>query len=188
MQSTEQVPDAHQALPWWVSTSPRSGATSPGTGPGLQPRVGGQTATHLTLRLPNARSNVPAEASAVLTGPGTLLAVRAVRAVRWKKQRPAIRGLIDRPGSGNSRMRGIWESVVISRMLLRTLAAAPASKFAAHTGIRIFSLYAVATSTSAPGTKGTVNRDRRILAAAACTAPLNRRPHHLADDQGSQLA
>jgi hypothetical protein len=34
MKSTEQVPDAHRALPWCFTTSPRSGATSPGTGPG----------------------------------------------------------------------------------------------------------------------------------------------------------
>ena len=34
MKSTEQVPDAHRALPWCFITSPRSGATSPETGPG----------------------------------------------------------------------------------------------------------------------------------------------------------
>jgi len=68
MKSTEQVPDAHRALPRCFTTSPRSGATSPGTGPGYN-RTQAANGYMSTIRLPDAPSNVTAPVLADAAGP-----------------------------------------------------------------------------------------------------------------------
>src|SRR5580700_2846283 len=94
MKSTEQVLDAHRALPWCFTTSPRSGATSPGTGPGYN-RTQAVKRLHLDHTLtggPEQRRGL--RCSPPRRGPGIILG--ATRAVRRKKRTACYRhGRID---------------------------------------------------------------------------------------------
>jgi hypothetical protein len=146
MKSTEQVPDAHRALPWCFTTSPRSGATSPGTGPGYN-RTQAVKRLHLDHTLtgrPEQRHGPDARRRA---GPGHNPGGLPRLSV-GKANGPAIgTAELTRIGSGNSRMRGIRESVVMSKMLLRTTGSRTRVKVTAAYGPGFF----VIRSSTRPG-------------------------------------
>ena len=73
MKSTEQVPDAHRALPWCFTTSPRSGATSPGTGPGYN-RTQAVKRLHLDHTLTGGPEQRHGPGARRRGGPGIILA------------------------------------------------------------------------------------------------------------------
>lgn len=72
MKSTEQVPDAHRALPWCFTSSPRSGATSPGTGPGYN-RTQAVKRLHLDHTLTGGPEQRHGPVLADVAGPGLIL-------------------------------------------------------------------------------------------------------------------
>src|SRR4029077_20498071 len=105
--STEQVPDAHRALPWCFTTSPRSGATSPGRGPGYN-RTQAVKRLHLDHTLTGGPEQRHGPVLTGAAGPGIILAGYSRR--RRKKLTARYRQAeLTRTGSGNSRMRGIRE-------------------------------------------------------------------------------
>lgn len=73
MKSTKQVPDAHRALPWCFTSSPRSGATSPGTGPGYN-RTQAVKRLHLDHTLTGGPEQRHGPVLAGVAGPGLIRA------------------------------------------------------------------------------------------------------------------
>ena len=79
IKSAEQVPDAHRALPWCFTTSPRSGATSLGLAPGYN-RTQAVKQLHPDHTLTGGPEQRHGPVLAGAAGPGIILAGYSGRA------------------------------------------------------------------------------------------------------------
>jgi hypothetical protein len=120
MKSTEQVPDTHRGSSLVLHYVTKVWSDVPWDWPQATTARRRSNGYISTIRLPEAPSNVTARVLADVPGAGIILAGYPDRPPE-KADGPTIgTAELTRAGSGNSRMRGTRESVVMSKMLLRT--------------------------------------------------------------------